>query len=225
MPATKPSSFTAMGLFKAGLHVWSLESTRFLGFGLLMLLGSFTVTQIPVLGFVLGLALEGPLVAGVALASRRVLLGERPETEDFAGGFSSVHAFLLLASAALITMAIAGLGALLILPGIFAAAVFWIVIPVLVFEGGNVRTALKRCLELSRPHLFQLILIRLIFLAVEVLVMIPVLEAMLAGGQPTLNQLLPGLLAAWLLGPLRGILATLALFKLRGGPESVLVEG
>jgi hypothetical protein len=225
MPATKPSSFTSTGLFKAGLHVWSMESTRFLGFGLLMLLGSFTVTQIPVLGIVLGLALEGPLVAGVALATRRVLLGERPEPEDFAGGFSNMRVFLLLASAALISMAIVGLGSLLILPGIFAAAVFWIVVPVLVFEGGNVRTALKRCLELSRPQLFQLIVIRLLFLAVEVLVMIPVLEAMLAGGQPTLSQLMPGLLAAWLLGPFQAILATLAYFKLRGGPEGVLFEG
>lgn len=222
MSTTAGGELNPVRLMGAGIQIWSAESMRFLGYGLLMLLASFVVTQLPIIGFPLALMLEGPLVAGVVHATRRIQLHERPEVDDFIAGFAQT---LPLGIASLASALVAALGTvLLILPGLIAASVLWILIPVLVAEGGTLQSAFVRSWNLARPQLLPLVLLRLAFFVLEFLIVLPPMEALFKGVQPSIEQVLPALLGAWLLGPFKAILATLVYSRLRGGPERQLDE-
>jgi hypothetical protein len=226
-------------LLRQTVETWTLESGAFLLYGLFMLVASLVVGQLPLVGLVLALAVEGPLAGGLVLATRRVLLQERPEREDFLGGFTGIRRSLELSTLALIVPTL-GLGSwlatsasapwlqahgltwavsLVALPGValtLAAAWFFAVSSqVLLLEQVPVGRSLRVSWGLVRRRPFAVAALLILFAVLQFLLALPTLLAMLAQHEPTLMQWLPLLLGMLLLSPFQGILGTLLYFRLR----------
>jgi len=224
-------------LLRRTLDVWTLESRAFLLFGLLMVTAGLALGQVPVLGLVAALAVEGPLGGGLVLATLRVLQDERPGREDFLGGFRPVARLAGLGMLALLpaTLALAawlllgflasglGLGAagvalvgLPLLALVLVAAVLWsVAVPVLVLEGGTIATVLAGSARLVRRRPWAVALLQLLLLALQMLLALPTLRDLAGQVQPGASASLPFLLGLVLLGPLHGILGTLLYLRLR----------
>lgn len=236
-------------LLRQSVETWSLESGAFLLYGLFMLVASFTVGQLPVAGLVLALALDGPLAGGVVLATRRLLLQERPEREDFLGGFRGWARAFGLATLALL-VPLLGMAAWLAvsasqgwwtsrgwgwgiwLMGLAGAAstlgaawFFTLSAQVLLLERRDLSGSLRRSAQLVSRRPFSVALLLILLVLAQVLLALPTLAAMLAGSEPSLMQWLPFLLGMGLLGPFQGILGTLLYFRLREEEGGTLAQG
>jgi hypothetical protein len=185
-------------------EIWSLESSWFLFYGFFMLVVALAAGQAPLVGLPLSLALDGPLVGGLVLATRRIQQGERPGIEDFMGGFRRA---LPLAALSLIVAAITLAGLLLLLlPGLLAAALLGVATPVMLLESRGLRDSLEASARLVRPRLWPVATLMLLLAAVQGLLALPALGVLLRGEEPGLAQALPLFLGLGLLGPFHGIL-------------------
>ncbi|MFA7331606.1 MAG: hypothetical protein WC326_11100 [Candidatus Delongbacteria bacterium] len=236
-------------LLRQAMETWSLESPAFLLYGLFMLLAGLAVGQLPLVGLVLTLAVEGPLAGGLILATRSVLLQERPTREDFLGGFQSVRRAFGLATLALIVPLLGLSGWLLVsgaapwltargwaaaipllaVPGVLlvlAASLFYAVAAqVLLLEGQDPLRSLGASTRLVRRRPLAVALLLLFLALLQVLLALPTLRSLLTQQEPGWVQWVPYLLGMGLLGPFQGILGTLLYFRLRDEGGSTLAEG
>ncbi|MDP2360315.1 MAG: hypothetical protein Q8O14_06130 [bacterium] len=223
-PTPRPALL--LPLLRQTYEVWSLESNWFLFYGFFMLVAAYAAGQLPVLGLPLSLALEGPLAAGLILATRRVLLEERPGVEDFMGGFRGAQRLTLLALLSLLvsTLVLAGV-LLLIVPGILLASLWAVALPALMLEGGGLLDCLRTSVALTRPRLGLVAVLVVAQGLIQLLLALPMARVVLAQGQPTLAQILPFLLGLGLLGPIHGILNTLLYLRLKEEAGHTLARG
>lgn len=224
-----PSATVFLGrLLRQSFETWTLESGWFLFYGFFMLMAGAGLGQLPVAGLALALAVEGPLGVGLVMATRRVMLNERTGPEDLFTGF---RALALALSSSLLALAVALLSlvglALILLPGLLAAALFSVALPVMVLEGKGVGEALKRSARLVRPRLLPILALMVAFGLVELLLALPTLQTLLAtdAAEPDTLQSLPFMLGMGLLGPLQGIVSTLLYLHLHEEEAHTLARG
>ena len=202
-----------MPLLQQTYEIWSLEASWFLFYGFFMLAAAYAAGQVPIAGLALSLALDGPLLGGLVLATRRILLQERPEAQDFMGGFRRA---LPLAMLSLLISALTLLGLVLaIVPGLIVAALLSVAAPVLLLEGGGLRSCLEVSARLVRPRLWPVVALVVAQAALQVLLALPAMNALLQGQEATLTQALPLFLGLGLLGPFHGILSVVLYQRLR----------
>ena len=203
-------------LLRQAYEIWSLEASWFLFYGFFMLAAAFALGQVPLVGLPLSLALDGPLSAGLVLATRRVTQGERPGPEDFMGGFHGARRMLLLAALSLLVSGLTVVGlVLLLVPGLIVAALLSVATPVLLLENRSLRGCLQRSTLLTRARLWPVAALALLQATLQALLSLPLVDSLLHGTEPTLPQVLPVFLGLGLLGPFHGILGTLLYFRLR----------
>jgi hypothetical protein len=234
-------------LLRRTLDVWTLESRAFLLYGLFMVTAGIVLGQLPVMGLVAALAVDGPLAGGLVLATLRVLQEERPGREDFLGGFRPAARLAGLGMLAMLpaTLALAawllmgslatwlGIGAggvalvgLPLLVVVLVAAVLWsVAVPVMMLEGGAVASALRASARLVRRRPWQVALLQVLLLALQMLLALPTLRDLAGQTQPGVSASLPFLLGLVLLGPLQGILTTLLYLRLREEGTTNLGQG
>lgn len=213
-------------LLREVFETWTLESGWFLFYGFFMLMAGAALGQLPVVGILLALAVEGPLGVGLVLATRRVVLNERTGPEDLFGGFRGGTRILATStlSLALMLLSLVGLVALLI-PGLLVAALFSVALPVMVLEGGGVWDCLRRSTRMVRPRLWPVLALTLGIGLVEVLLALPTLTSLVAQAEPDTMQTLPFMLGMGLLGPLQGIFTTLLYLHLREEESHTIAQG
>jgi hypothetical protein len=215
-----PSTLSLIPLLKTGFDVWRIEAPRFLIYGIFMTIMSILSGLVPMVGPLVNLAIEGPLVAGAILATQRVLSHEIPEIEDFTGGFKLLIPLMAVAFLRAVA-SITGLFAL-ILPGIAIYTLLSLAIPIVLFERERPVQALITSWKRVLPAFWVVLTIGMLFGLMSLLITWPALETLFSGDSPLLGSqapsmdaLLPGLLGSCLLSPLSGIYVTLVYFHLR----------
>lgn len=201
-----PHSY-APTMIKLAFRVWREEPWRFLLFGAFVTGLNLLCGQANVPGVFLALALEGPLVAGLVLATVAIREGRRPGTAEFLGGQARMGPLVFLA---LVTglVSLAGM-ALLVIPGLVISTLWFCVVPVMVLQGGTLGQVLKDSQTLVRPVFWAVLSLQILLAAAEALVSLPLVYNLLDEQATTLETLLPVLLAQCLLVPFSGILITL----------------
>ena len=211
-----PNRNLILPVLKRGLELWSMEFVRFLSYGLFMVLLSAMAGMLPLIGVILGLAIEGPLMAGLFAAARMTARGESPSLQAFAEGGRGFDTLLLLS---LITQLLCLLGGLLlVIPYFLLSTAFSLVLPVMVYEKLSIRDCFRRSWELVRPRFLQVLGLVLFVEMVQGVLSLPLLKQMISSAQPSPNVLFPVLLGMMLLGPLTGIWTWL-LYEALAHPE------
>lgn len=222
----QPSAATFFAqLMRQTFETWTLESGWFLFYGFFMLMVGTALAQIPMVGVLLSLAVDGPLGAGLVLATRSVALNERTGPDDLFGGFRSLRLALANASLSLLVTMLSLAGTiLLVLPGMLVAALASVALPVMILEGGGVMACLRRSYRMVRPRLWPVVLLVLLFGVVELMLALPSLRTLLAEAAPDTMQTLPFMLGMGLLGPLQGIASTLLYLQLREAESPTIAQ-
>jgi hypothetical protein len=207
------SNLLLLPLLKSGFDVWRIEAPRFLLYGVVIVSTSLLLGMVPLVGPLLNIAIEGPLLAGIFIATRRVLAYEVPEIEDFTGGFRLVIPLMTVALLKTL-LSIAGLF-LLVIPGIVVYTLFSLALPIVLFEGKEAKAALRESWKRVLPHFWIVLTVGVLLGLLSTVVTYPVLETILNEGMPSLDTLLPSLLGSCFLTPLGAIYVTLIYFGLR----------
>ena len=105
--------------FSTGMNLFKQNLGNFIGFTLVFLIINSVLSFIPVVGSIISMGVNGPLVAGYYLVAKKLINNETTEFGDFFAGFSY---FLPLFLAGLVSSLFITLGILLlVLPGIYLA--------------------------------------------------------------------------------------------------------
>ncbi len=198
-----PNRNLVYSVLKRGLELWSMEFVRFLAFGLFMVLLSTAAGMLPIIGLALGLAIEGPLVAGLLVAAKLTANGETPTLQAFAEGGRRFESLLLLSLVSQLICLLGGI--LLVVPYFLLSTALAVVLPVMVFEQLPLRDCLVRSWQLVRPRFLPVLGLIVIVELIQGVLSLPLLKQMISSTQPAPNVLFPVLLGMMLLGPLMGI--------------------
>jgi hypothetical protein len=204
----------APAMLREAFRIWREEPWRFLLFGafvtgLNLLCG---LANIP--GILIATALQGPLTAGLVLATLAIREGRRPGTADFLGGQTMMRPLLWLA---LVTGLISLAGfVLLVIPGLVISTLWFCAVPVMLLQGGTLKEVLKTSQTLIAPVFLAVFSLELLLAATEALVSLPLAYRMMDQQAMNLETALPVMLAQCLLVPFSGILATLVYLERTG---------
>ncbi|MCA9782158.1 MAG: hypothetical protein KDC10_07185 [Calditrichaeota bacterium] len=209
-----PSHILVTLLLKEAFAVWREEPWRFLLFGVFITGLNLLCSLASIPGVMIFTALQGPLFAGLALATVSVEAGQRPGTAEFLGGSRMMGPLMLLS---LLTGLISLAGyMLLVIPGLLISTIWFCVVPWMILRGETLSESLKGSQALVMPAFLAVFVLEVLLAAVDALVSLPLLQRVLSEEGSSLETLMPVLLANCLLVPFSGILATLVFLQQTG---------
>ncbi|MEM8787317.1 MAG: hypothetical protein AAGE76_03560 [Pseudomonadota bacterium] len=224
--STPPGAFSGAQIFRAALNLWLgnlfvLTAISFL-FGLFLL----TVSSVLQLGLgVSGLALEfmlGPIGSGLLVLVAADLLAEEPiDPAALSRRITAVIGPLIILS--IVGTLLTAMGFfLLVLPGLYVAAVLLPLVPVILMEHQGWQS-LGHTWQMAQPHAWPLVGVLLRLLAVGIVLLVPILLIVSLDGFENLQILSAGLTLAGsaLLSGLAASVSVLTYYGLRGGDDNV----
>ncbi len=150
--------------FRAGWALFKAYPAGFVGYFILVMVISFVLRWVPVIGWLATFALMSPLNAGFFVVSAKLLKNQKPEFTDF---FSGIKFFLLqLALFGMVSSLFITLGlVLLIVPGIYLIVSYLFGVMFIVDRGFDFWPAMETSRRSLQPHWFKFFtLLLLVFL-------------------------------------------------------------
>lgn len=174
--------------FKTGWELFKKYPAGFVGYFIIIVVISFVLRLVPVIGWLAGLALVSPLNAGFFVVSAKLLRNQTPEFADFLGGLKF---FLPLALFGIVSSILITIGLiLLIIPGIYLIVSYLFALMFIVDRGLDFWPAMETSRRSVQTRWFQifalfllLVLLNLggaMLLGVGLLVTIPLTHCIVA---------------------------------------------
>ena len=140
--------------FKAGWELFKKYPAGFVGYFILIVVISYILQSIPVIGWLAGLALVTPLNAGFFVVNAKLLRHQKPEFIDFFSGLKFY--FLPLALFGIVSSLLITLGLiLLIVPGIYLIVSYIFPLMFIVDRGLDFWPAMETSRRSVQPHWFK----------------------------------------------------------------------
>lgn len=139
--------------FRAGWELFKKYPAGFIGYFILIVVTSYVLRLVPVIGWLAGLALMSPLNAGFFVVSAKLLKNQTPQFADFFGG---LKIFLQLALFGIVSSILITIGLiLLIIPGIYLIVSYLFALMFIVDRGLDFWPAMETSRLSVQPRWFK----------------------------------------------------------------------
>lgn len=140
--------------FRTGWELFKKYPAGFVGYFVLVIVISFVLRMVPVVGWLAGFALISPLNAGFFVVSAKLLRNQTPEFMDFFSGLKFY--FLQLALFGIVSSVLITIGLiLLIVPGIYLIVSYLFGLMFIVDRGLDFWPAMETSRRSVQPHWFK----------------------------------------------------------------------
>ncbi|WMJ72268.1 hypothetical protein RCC89_03680 [Cytophagaceae bacterium ABcell3] len=158
---------TPSDYIKQGWGIFKQNFGGFVGYMVIVLLVNIVLDSIPGIGFLLSAILQGPLLAGFYIVSRKIQYNETYTFSDFFNGFKN---FVPLAMVNLIGGLLILIGlVLLVLPGVYLLIAYLLGTPFVVFGKMDFWPALENSRKLITKQWFSFFAFALLLVLINIL--------------------------------------------------------